>query len=81
MKNLATIINEPSKLSKIDMNVCSKKCCNSGQWDIPHMKKSNKDYVATNLMCNNGRGSGCVCMEKNDFEQISSRGGNIPKCT
>ena len=60
--------------NKIDTLKCSHSCCNHTQWPVPHIKV-NKN-LATNMMCNRGNGSGCVCMEKDNFNNLSSRGGN-----
>ena len=61
--------------SKVDTLKCSTSCCNWTQWPVPHMKKS--DSLATNLMCNRGDGSGCVCAKKEDLDFLGKRGGNI----
>lgn len=60
--------------NKIDTLKCSRDCCNHTQWPVPHMKK-NKN-LSTNLMCNHGDGGGCVCMDKDNFDYLSSRGNN-----
>ena len=60
--------------SKIDTLKCSHSCCNWNQWPVPHMKKNNS--IGTNLMCNRGNGSGCVCAKKEDLEFLGKRGGN-----
>lgn len=60
--------------NKIDTLKCSRDCCNHIQWPVPHMKK-NKN-LATNIMCNRGNGSGCVCMNKSNINFLSNRGGN-----
>tara|TARA_B110000908_G_C10263987_1_gene461853 strand:+ start:4781 stop:5122 length:342 start_codon:yes stop_codon:yes gene_type:complete len=60
--------------NKIDTLPCSRSCCNHIQWPVPHMKK-NKN-LATNMMCNGGNGSGCVCMKKKNFNNLSNRSGN-----
>lgn len=60
--------------SKIDSLKCSHSCCNWTQWPAPHMKKNSN--IGTNLMCNRGNGSGCVCAKKEDLEFLGKRGGN-----
>ena len=60
--------------NKVDTLKCSHKCCNHIQWPIPHIKKNK--HLATNIMCNRGNGSGCVCMNKKVFNNLSRRGGN-----
>jgi hypothetical protein len=63
---------------KIDMKECSRDCCKHVQWKVPHMPESTKDnVVGSNLMCNHGVGGGCVCVEKQDLDYLSVRGGNI----
>lgn len=60
--------------SKIDKLKCSKSCCNTTQWPVPHMEKNN--HLETSLMCNRGDGSGCVCVKKEDLDFLRKNGGN-----
>lgn len=67
----------------IDNNVCSKQCCKHTQWPVPNamVTKDMSDEVASkmigsNFSCNWGKGSGCVCFTKNDFNYLADRGGN-----
>tara|TARA_B110000977_G_C11079814_1_gene492555 strand:+ start:1003 stop:1347 length:345 start_codon:yes stop_codon:yes gene_type:complete len=60
--------------SKIDALKCSHSCCNWNQWPVPHMKINNS--LSTNLTCNRGNGSGCVCAKKEDIDFLGKRGGN-----
>ena len=67
----------------IDQNMCSKQCCKFSQWPVPNGLVENtmtedqmKDYIGSNMSCNFGSGSGCVCFSKNDFETLANRGGN-----
>lgn len=63
---------------KIDTKECSRDCCKHVQWKVPHMPESTKEkVVGSNLMCNHGVGGGCVCVEKQDLDFLSVRGGNI----
>lgn len=70
---------------RIDTNKCSRSCCKNSNWALPtelvptDMSKEESDkYIATNLSCNFGsqNGGGCVCVSKNDYEILGSRGGN-----
>tara|TARA_B100000795_G_C22507151_1_gene326269 strand:+ start:98 stop:439 length:342 start_codon:yes stop_codon:yes gene_type:complete len=61
--------------NKLDTLKCSHSCCNHTQWPVPHIKKNS--HLATNIMCNRGNGSGCVCMDKKNINYfLSNRGGN-----
>jgi hypothetical protein len=71
---------------KLDTNICSKQCCNHTQWPIPSdaMTKEISDkemekYVGSNLSCNFGSGSGCLCVTKDDMNYLSNRGLNAGK--
>jgi hypothetical protein len=68
---------------KIDTNTCSRQCCNHSQWAVPKDMLANeiseeqmKNYVPTNMSCNFGKGSGCVCATKDQIDNLSQRGGN-----
>ena len=70
-------------IPKIDTNKCSKQCCRQVQWpvDIGEVEgdltqEELKNYIGSNLSCNFGQGSGCLCVSKNDFNYLGSRGGN-----
>lgn len=64
-------------------NICSKSCC-SNQYSTPFNVPedsfvcNNKDeYVPNNYVCNNSwQDAGCLCLTKNQYEFINSRGGN-----
>ena len=66
------------------MNQCSRQCCKHTQWPVPfnttdpNVKPEDlKDYIGTNLTCNNGQVSGgCVCVKKEDYEYLSTHGQN-----
>jgi hypothetical protein len=74
-----------NNIRKLDQNICSKQCCKHTQWPIPFNtndpnidKNLFKDYIGTNLSCNNGpTGGGCLCVNKKDYEYLSSHGQNI----
>ena len=70
---------------KIDTQKCSRSCCINSGWPLPDALKENdipekelKNYISTNLSCGNGsnNGSGCVCIKKDDYELLSTRGNN-----
>jgi hypothetical protein len=84
MKNLnEKFSNNSEEIKKLDKNICSKQCCNHSQWPVPHDAKSGpipkdklKNYIGTNMSCNFGEGSGCLCVTKDDFNYLANRGGN-----
>lgn len=62
--------------------VCSKSCCGK-QWPVPFKMSYDEDacdndnkYVPSNLTCSNGISSGCMCVNSQQFDQLSNRGGN-----
>lgn len=71
-----------SNIKKIDQNICSTQCCKHTQWPVPFNTNDPyvdpnlfKDYIGTNLSCNNGpTGGGCLCVTKKDYEYLSNRG-------
>jgi hypothetical protein len=73
-----------NSIPKLDTNLCSKQCCKHVQWPVPiDMKvgdipeKDLAKYIPTNFSCNFGKGSGCVCATKSDFDYLANRGNNI----
>jgi hypothetical protein len=79
-------LSNTSEQLKLDKNICSKQCCKHVQWPVPHdaitKEISDKDmekYIGTNLTCNLGSGSGCLCVTKDDFNYLSNRGSNAGK--
>jgi len=75
--------NGTSTIQKLDLNMCSKQCCNHNQWPVPHDIKQGpipkdklKNYIGSNLTCNYGKGSGCLCVTKDDFNYLADRAGN-----
>lgn len=67
--------NDIKKVISIDKLKCSKKCCKWNQWPVPFFTPD-KDAIPTNLMCNHGNGSGCVCMTQEALDHLKNRGGN-----
>lgn len=68
---------------KIDNNVCSKQCCKHVQWPVPNELKTNdmsatdaNNYISSNFFCNNGKGSGCLCVTKENLNTLVTRGSN-----
>lgn len=72
---------------KVDTNKCSRSCCINSGWPLPEelqtkdmTKEELKNYIPTNFTCNlgasDGSGGGCVCMKKQDYEVLGSRGTN-----
>ncbi len=68
---------------KLDKNMCSKQCCKFSQWPVPHDLNEKqipedqlKNYIGSNMSCNFGNGSGCLCVSKDDFNYLANRGGN-----
>lgn len=79
-------LSNTSEPLKLDNNICSKQCCKYVQWPVPHdattkeiSDKNMENYIGTNLSCNFGSGSGCLCVTKDDFNYLSSRGSNAGK--
>ena len=75
-----------NSIDKIDQKMCSVDCCKHTQWlpkELNEIKNRNidKNYVGTNLTCNNGTGGGCVCMKKENITMLSNKSGNtISQC-
>ena len=69
--------------TKIDELVCSKQCCKHTQWPVPRdmlthdmTDEQAAKFIGTNMTCNLGNGSGCVCATKDDFDYLATRGSN-----
>ena len=80
-------LNNTEPSVKLDKNMCSKQCCKFSQWPVPHdLNEKNipedqlKDYVGSNMSCNFGNGSGCLCVTKDDLNYLASHGGNSTMC-
>jgi hypothetical protein len=64
----------------IDKNICSRKCCGLNQYQTPFLKdiddnsEERKKYVGSNMSCNLGDSSGCICITKEDSEYLANRG-------
>jgi hypothetical protein len=65
-------------MPSIDSNKCSPECCKQTQWPVPHDNgpKASAEYIGSNLTCTHGAGSGCLCVSKDDFNYLASRGNN-----
>uniref|UniRef100_A0A6C0H845 Uncharacterized protein n=1 Tax=viral metagenome TaxID=1070528 RepID=A0A6C0H845_9ZZZZ len=75
LEGLDNINNIYYELNKIDLNKCSKDCCNFTEWPIPHIQKVNNS-IPTNYSCNLGNGSGCVCINELNINNLTHRGYN-----
>jgi len=70
---------------KIDNNLCSRKCCGLNQYQTEFLKEiddnseERKKYVGSNLSCNFGNSSGCLCIPKEDYDVLTNRGFS-PSC-
>ena len=42
--------------------------------------KLNSNYVSSNMSCNFGKNSGCVCLSKDNFNYLENHGNNKSKC-
>jgi len=78
--------SEISNENKVDTMACSKACC-SPQWGIENTQDDRvmpndlgNKFFPTNYMCNGenpgDHGNGCVCVNKNGFDNLGFRGGN-----
>jgi len=80
LENLENTNNE----NVLDNKECSQSCCKFNQWLPPELQNNDpkyKDYIGSNMSCNNGSGGGCVCMKQSDLDTLSARDGNkIKSC-
>jgi hypothetical protein len=72
-------IDDENDKFKIDLNECSRDCCKYTQWKLPpeialSNDKQYSNFIPTNLSCNWGKNSGCVCLDQKQFNYLSSRG-------
>ena len=74
LTNIDNDIN--NDIFKIDKNQCSKSCCKHVQWKLPKELENteNNDIIPSNFSCNFGEGSGCVCLNKNQYNFMENRG-------
>lgn len=84
-EELRETLENTNQLKRLDQNVCSKQCCKHVQWPVPHAAtggtsgtgaKEFEKYIGTNLTCNLGSGSGCLCVTKDDFNYLANRSNN-----
>ena len=78
--------NGDAMLMKVDTKKCSKACCKHVQWPVPFnpvaedaknvLEGDVKKVISSNMTCNSGNGSGCVCIDQDDFNVLSKRSGN-----
>lgn len=77
-----------TELLKVSEQECSPQCCNFTQWTPlnPELQTfaydPNSPYVPTNFFCGrgNGKGSGCPCIKKKDYDYLTNKGGNGVNC-
>ncbi len=77
--------NTSDNIMKIDQSICSKNCCNLNQWPMPKETKSSdlndlqlSKYIGSNMFCNLGSSTGCLCLEKPQFDYLANR-GTVPR--
>jgi hypothetical protein len=68
--------------NKVDLKKCSKNCCNIQWLENTELIGDNngildQNYLPSNFSCNFGDNSGCVCLTKNDFNNLSDHYNNI----
>lgn len=74
-------------INTFDTKKCSRSCCINTGWALPKELQSNdispdelKNYVSNNFSCslgsNIGSSGGCLCLTKDDYELLGSRGNN-----
>ena len=80
LENTDNTDNTPTKIDKL---ICSKQCCKHTQWPVPKdmltrdmTDEQASKFIGTNMSCNLGNGSGCVCATKDDFDYLATRGAN-----
>ena len=77
---------EDNNIIKIDKNLCSRKCCGLTQYqseflkDIDDNSEERKKYVGSNMSCNFGDSSGCLCIPKDNYDYLTNRGISL-SCT
>jgi hypothetical protein len=77
---------DDDNIIKIDQNICSRKCCGLTQYqseflkDIDDNSEERKKYVGSNMSCNFGDGSGCLCIPKDNYDYLTNRGIGL-SCT
>ena len=79
MNELRENLNNINQLRKLDLNKCSQDCCKHVQWPLPtdiRSKNVDENLIGSNLTCNFGSGSGCLCVTKDDFNYLASRSAN-----
>lgn len=77
---------DDDNIIKIDKNICSRKCCGLTQYqseflkDIDDNSEERKKYVGSNMSCNFGDSSGCLCIPKDNYDYLTNRGIGL-SCT
>ena len=69
--------NISTGIKKIDTNKCSRNCCKFTQWKLPNelidLSTNINNYIPTNMSCNFGNGSGCLCVTNDDYNYLANR--------
>ena len=60
-----TFTNNYMILSENQNPVCSMSCCHY-TWPIDHVDKIADGYEPSNIMCDNGYDTGCMCIKEDD---------------
>jgi len=83
-------VNDPYNgdptLTKFDQLTCSHQCCKHVQWPVPFdpvaldsknlTEAETANVIGSNLSCNLGSGSGCLCVTQGNYDTLVSRSGN-----
>jgi hypothetical protein len=83
---IKSIYERLNNIIRYDLEKCSKNCCNVQWQGSPELLgddnngKLNSNYVSSNMSCNFGKNSGCVCLSKDNFNYLENHGNNKSKC-
>jgi len=73
---------DDSDLTLHNNSLCSKLCCGK-QYPLPFQSSYNNvcenenDYIPSDIVCKNSfQDSGCLCIKRNQFNNLTNRGGN-----
>jgi hypothetical protein len=84
--NREDLVNADNNKSNhtVDSMYCSQECCKFTQWLPPDLQQNDpkyKNFVGSNFTCNNGSGSGCVCIKQDDINFLANKAGNTMQNT
>jgi hypothetical protein len=79
------IYEKLNNIVKYDLEKCSKKCCNIQWQGLPELLGNDNgnldsNYLSSNMSCNFGESSGCVCLDKDKFNYLKNHANNKSKC-